>query len=193
MSKSKKKKKRPWRRSVLLVLFLVTAGFLFWGRHELLWGIQGYLLDRVEFFRVADQSDLPVPADTRPRPAEIVGIPDYKNVLRFPYKDEILTCYRMVDFGNRLCVCTEKGLTRPKAIDEIIKERTIRGRLERLEQSPLEDRLRRVFMKAGSIRLADGAFLLSEDRFPRPSILRVGFLCFCLILCCFSAYRLIKQ
>jgi len=98
----------------------------------------------------------------------------------------------MVDFGNRLCVCTGKGLSRPKAIDEIIKDRTIRGRLEGLKRSPLDERLRRIFLKVGGIRLAEDAFLLFEDRSPLPSVPKVCFLSFCLILCCFFGYRVIK-
>jgi hypothetical protein len=99
----------------------------------------------------------------------------------------------MVDFGNRLVVCTDRGLERPEAIDEIIKERTIRGRLERLKDSQLDGSLRRIFLKTSGIRLAEDGFLLHEERKPLPSPFKLGVLAFCLILCCFSAYRLIKQ
>ena len=192
MAKSRKKAKASGRRVVSLILFLAVAGVFFWGRHELLWGLKGYLLDRIDFLRIESQSALPPSSVLRVGPAEVVGIPDYKNALRFPYKNKILTCYRMVDFGNRLCVCTEKGLATPKAIDEIIKEHTIRGRLEGLMKSPLGDSLRGLFLKTAGIRLAEDALLLYEDPMPLPSKVKVGFLALCAILCCFFAYRLIK-
>lgn len=193
MAKSKKKKKKPPRRRFLLMLlFIMAAGVVFWGRHELLWGLKGYFLDEIDFYRIGSQSDLPPSAKGHVGPAEIVGIPDYKNVPRFPNEGKTLTCYRMVDFGNRLVVCTDTGLKRPEAIDEIIKERTIRGRLESLKKSQLNDSLRRIFLKTGSIRLAEDAFLLYEDPKPLPSKARLGLLASCLILCCFFAYRLIK-
>jgi len=192
MARARSKKRAPGRRWVYFLLFMVAAVVVFFGRHELLWGFKGYLMHEIDFLRVESQSDLPRRSDAQPRPAEVAGIPDYKNALRFPYKQEILTCYRVVDFGNRLCVCTVKGLSTPKVIDEIIKERTVRGRLEGLKRSPLDKRLRRIFLKADGIRLAEDAFLLSEDRWPLPSVLKVCLLSFCLILCCFFAYRLIK-
>ena len=193
MAKARKKKKKSRGRLVPFLFFLIAAGLLFWGRHELLWGAKGYLLDEIDFYRIEGQLDLPSSAETRVRPAEAVGIPDYKNAPRFPNEGRSLTCYRMVNFGNRLCVCTDKGLARPKAIDEIIKVRTIRGRLEDLTKSRINDDLRRVFLKSGGIHLAQDAFLLYEDPAPLPSKAKVGFLAFCGILCCLSAYRLIKQ
>lgn len=193
MANSKKKKRKPPRRRFIsLVLFIVAAGALLWGRHELLWGGKGYLLDEIHFYRIEGQSDLPPSGEGRVRPAEVVGIPDYKNVPRLPYRGKTLTCYRIVDFGNRLCVCTDKGLTRPKAIDEIIKERTIRGRLESLSKSQMDDSLRRIFLNTGNIRLAEDAFLLYEDSTPLPSKVKLGLFASCLVLCCFFAYRLIK-
>jgi hypothetical protein len=187
----KKKKKKPRGRLVPFVLFVFAAGIVFFGRHELLWGLKGYLLGEIDFYRIESQSDLPASAGARVRPAEVAGIPDYKNAPRFPYEGRTLTCYRMVDFGNRLCVCTDKGLARPKAIDEIIKVRTLRGRLESLTKSRMNDSLRRLFLKTGSIRLAEDAFLLCEDPKPLPSKVKVSFFAFCAILCCLSAYRII--
>jgi hypothetical protein len=192
MAKSRKKTKASGGRVVSLILFLAVAGVLLWGRHELLWGLKGYLLDRVDFLPIESHSDLPPSSVFRVVPAEVVGIPDYKNALRFPDKDKILTCYRMVDFGNRLCVCTDKDLTPPKAIDEIIKERTIRGRLEGLGKSPPGNRLRGLFLKTAGIRLKEDAVVLYEEPTPLPSKVQVGLLAFCAILCCFFAYRLIK-
>ena len=192
MSKRRKKKKTARRRFSWLVLFFLAAGFVFWGRGDLLWGLKGYLLDEIDYLRINSEPDLPPRSEARAQPAEISGIPDYKNSHRFPNEGRILTCYRMVDFGNRLCVCTEQGLTGPKAIDEIIKVRTIRGRLESLNKSQMNDNLRRIFLKTGGIRLAEDAFLLCEDKTPLPSPIKLGFLAFCLILCCLSAYRLIK-
>jgi len=193
MAKSKKIKKKPRRRRfVFLLLFIVAAGIVLWGRHELLWGLKGYVLDEIDFYRIESQSDLPPSAKARVRPAEVLGIPDYKNAPRFPYAGKPLSCYRMVDFGNRLVVCSDKGLKRPEAIDEIIKERTIRGRLERLKKSQMNDSLRRIFLNASSIRLAEDAFLLYEDPRPLPSRVKVGFFAFCVLICCFSVYRLIK-
>ena len=191
-AKKKKKKKKPRGRLFPFALFVLAAGFVFFGRHELLWGLKAYLIDRIDFYRIESQSDLPGSSEARVRPAEVAGIPDYKNAPRFPYEGRTLTCYRMVDFGNRLCVCTDKGLARPKAIDEIIKVRTLRGRLESLSKSGMNDSLRRVFLKTGNIRLAEDAFLLYEDPEPLPSSAKVGFLAFCVILCGLSAYRLIK-
>jgi hypothetical protein len=191
MAKSKKKKP-PRRRFILMLLFIMAAGVVFWGRHELLWGLKGHLLDEIAFYRIESQPDLPPSAEVRERPAEVVGIPDYKNVPRFPYQGKTLTCYRMVDFGNRLVVCADKGLKRPEAIDEIIQERTIRGRLASLKKSQLNDSLRRIFLKTGSIRLAEDAFLLYEDPKPLPSKVKLSLFASCLILCCFFAYRLIK-
>ena len=189
----KKKKKKEFRaRLVPFVLFLIAAGLVFCGRHELLWGVKGYLLDEIDFYRIESQSDLPPSGESRVRPAEVVGIPDYKNTPRFPTEGRTLTCYRMVNFGNRLCVCTERGLASPKAIDEIIKVRTLRGRLESLTRSPMDESLRGIFLKTGSIRLAEDAFLLYEDPTPLPSKVKTGFLSFLLILCCLSAYRLIQ-
>jgi hypothetical protein len=193
MAKAKrKKKKKPRGRLLPFVVFLVAAGFVFVGRHELLWGLKAYLLDEIDFHRIESQSDLPPSEPARVRPAEVAGIPDYKNTPRFPYEGKTLTCYRMVNFGNRLCVCTDKGLAKPKAIDEIIKVRTLRGRLESLNKSRMNDSLRRIFLKTGNIRLAEDAFLLYEDPKPMPSTGRVGFFAFCAVLCCLSAYRLIK-
>ena len=192
MAKSRKKAKTSGRRLVSLILFLAVAGVLFWGRHEILWGLKGYLLDRIDFLRIESQSALPPSSFLRVGPAEVVGIPDYKNALRLPDKDKILTCYRMVDFGNRLCVCTGKDLVPPKAIGEIIKERTIRGRLEGLGKSPLGDRLRGSFLVTAGIRLAEDALVLYEDPTPLPSRVRAGLFAFCAVLCCLFAYRLIK-
>lgn len=192
-SKKKKKKKARPRRFVSLVLFLVAVAVLFWGRYDILWGIKGYLLDRIDFCRIESQSDLPRRSGARVRSAEVVGIPDYKNVPRLPYQGRILTCYRMVDFGNRLCVCSEKGLVTPKAIHEIIEVRTIRGRLEALKKSDMDDSLRRLFLKAGGIRLAGDAYLLYEEKKPLPSRGEMGLFAFCAVLCCFFAWRLIKH
>jgi hypothetical protein len=192
MARAGKKKEASRRRFVYLLLFLAAAGAVFFGRREFLWGLKGYVLDEIEFLRIQSQSDLPPRSEAGPRPAEVVGIPDYKNALRFPYKGKILTCYRMVDFGNRLCVCTGKGLASPKAIDEIIKDRTIRGRLESLKRSPLDESLRRVFLKFGGIPVEEDAFLLYEDPSPLPSAWRVCLLSLCLLLSCFFAFRLIR-
>jgi hypothetical protein len=190
--KNRKKEKTARRRFPWLVLFLLAAGVVFWGRGDLLWGLKGYLLDEIDYLRINSESDLPPSAEAHVRPAEVVGIPDYKNAPRFPNSGKTLTCYRMVGFGNRLCVCTERGLASPKAIGEIIKERTIRGRLEILTKSQINDSLRRIFLKTGSIRLAEDVFLLYEDPTPLPSKVKLGFFAFCAVLCCFSAYRLIK-
>lgn len=192
MAKARKNKKKSRGRLIPFLLFLVAAGLVFCGRHELLWGVKGYLLDEIDFYRIESQSDLPPSVGARVRPAEVAGIPDYKNAPRFPNEGRTLTCYRMVNFGNRLCVCTEKGLKSPKAIDEIIKVRTLRGRLESLTKSRMNDSLRSLFLKSGGIHLAEDAFLLYEDPTPLPSKVKVGFLFFCVILCCLSAYRLIK-
>ena len=175
------------------MLFLVAAGILFWGRQDILWGVKGYLLGDMDFCRIQSQSDLPPRSGAHACPAEVVGIPDYKNVPRFPNRGVILTCYRMVGFGNRLCVCSKKGLARPKAITEIIKSHTIRGRLEALKKSDMNDSLRRLFLKVGGIRLAEDAFLLYEDEKPLPSKGKMGLFAGCALLCCFFAWRLIKQ
>jgi hypothetical protein len=194
MAKARKNRKKTARRRFSwLVLFLLAAGFVFWGRGDLLWGLKGYLLDEIDCLRIRSESDLPPSAEARVRPAEVVGIPDYKNAPRFPNAGMTLTCYRMVGFGNRLCVCTERGLASPNAIGEIIKARTIRGRLVPLKKSRLNDSVRRIFLKTGSIRLAEDVWLLYEDPTPLPSKGKLGFLAFCAVLCCFSAYRLIKQ
>ena len=192
MGKSRKKRKTSRATWVSFLLFLVTGAVVFLGRHELLWGLKGYLLDRIDFLRIESHSDLPGQSEGHVRPAVVKGIPDYKNEVRFPYKKKILTCYRMVGFENRLCVCSWKGLRAPKAIDEVIQSHTVRGRLEAFHGSPLEDRLHRLFLRVGSIRLEGNAFLLFEDRFPRPPLIKVGFLCTCLILCCFFACKVIK-
>ena len=192
-SRKKKKKTRPARhRLVSLMLFLAAAGILFWARQDLLWGIKGYLLREIDYCRIRSEADLPPRSGAGACPAEVVGVPDYKNVPRFPNEGVILTCYRMVGFGNRLCVCSEKGLAKPKAITEIIKSRTIRGRLETLQKSVLNTSLRRHFLKAGNIRLAEDAFLLTEDDRPLPSRGKMGLLAGCAFLCCFFAWRLIK-
>lgn len=193
MAKVRKKQKKSRGRLIPFVLFLIASGLVFLGRHELLWGVKGYFLDEIDFDRIESQSDLPPSAEARARPAEVEGIPDYKNAHRFQNEGRALTCYRMVNFGNRLCVCTEKGLAKPKAIDEIIRVRTVRGRLESLTKSRMNDSLRRIFLETGSIHLAKDAFLLSEDPRPLPSKVKVGLLSFCVILCCLSAYGLIKQ
>jgi len=192
MARARKKKRRSARKLASFAIFLVSAGVAFYGRYDLLWGGKGYLLGRIDFYRIENQSDLPSPSDSRVRPAKVVGIPDYKNSVRLPYNGKTLTCYRMVDFGNRLVVCSDKGLVKPRAIDEIIKERTIRGRLERLSRGPLEVRLRQDFQGLGGIRVQDDAFVLCEDKSPLPSPVKFGAFTLCLILCCFSAYRLIK-
>ena len=192
MVKPRKKKKTARQRFSSLVLFFL-AGVVFWGREDLLWGLKGYLLDETDYLRIRSESDLPAQSGVRGQPAEISGIPDYKNVVRFPYDGKTLTCYRMVGFRNRLIVCSDRGLKRPEAIDEIIKERTIRGSLETLSKSPLEDRLRKDLNEPGAgIRVRDDAFLLSEGKAPLPSPVTLGVLIFCMIACCFFAYRLIK-
>jgi hypothetical protein len=192
MAKSRKKRKTSRRRWLSFFLFLLTAAVVFTGRQDLLWGLQGYLLDRIDFVRVESPSDLPSGSGGPSRPALVVGIPDYKNQVRFPYERKILTCYRVVGFENRLCVCTEEELKAPEAIGEVIQSRTVRGRLEGLAGSPLEDRLRRLFWRASSIRLEENAFLLTEDPSPLPSLFKLGLLCLCLILCCFFAFRVIQ-
>lgn len=192
MAKAQKNKRGRGRRLLSFVLFLVSAGLLFMGRHELLWGAKGYLLNRIDFLEIEGESDLPPASEARARPAEVAGVPDYEHSLRLPHEGSTLTCYRMVGFGNRLVVCSRKGLKRPEAIDEIIKERVIRGRLERLGDGPLDDRLRRMFQESGKIRLPSEGFLLTEEQAPLPSPVRLGFLALCLILCCLSAYGLIQ-
>jgi hypothetical protein len=191
MAKARKKKGSRGRLASLAV-FLIAAGVVLYGRSDLLWGIRGYALDRIDFVRIERESDLPSGWGDRGRPAEVEGIPDYKNALRFSHAGKSLACFRMVDFGNRLVVCSDEGLKPPQAIDEIIRERRVRGRLERLGRSPLDDRLRKMFLQQGNIRLREDAFLLSEDEKPLPSPVRVGVLVFCLMVCCFSAYRLIQ-
>ncbi len=190
--KKKKKKKGARGRAIALIVFLLAAGALVWGRHELLWGARAYLLGEIDYFRLTGQADLPSPSKSGPQPAEALGIPDYKNALRFPHEGETLTCYRMVDFGNRLVVCSGQGLKRPEAIQDIIQNRSITGTLESLKKSSLDLPLRRVFQKEGGIRLREDAFLLLEDRLPVPPPVRLGILAFCMILCCLSAYKLIK-
>ncbi len=192
MAKKKKTAKTPRSRFVWLLVLLLSAVVVFWARHELLWAVKGHLLGRIDFHPIENQSDLPPLDETRARPAEVVGIPDYKHSLRFPHEDGILTCYRMVDFGNRLIVCSEKGLKKPDDIRDIIQNRSITGRLESLRKSGLDQPLRRLFQKEGNIKLQADAFLLREDRFPVPPPVRLGILAFCLILCCFSAYKLIQ-
>jgi hypothetical protein len=193
MARSRKKRNGTGRGKVVaLILFVIGGGALFWGRHELMWGLKGYVVGKIDFLEVEDEEGLPAPSEVQVRPTEAMGIPDYKNPIRFPYEGKTLTCYRMVGFRDRLVVCSDKGLKRPEAIGEIIKERSIRGRLERLNKSQMNDSLRRIFLKASSIRLAEDAFLLYEDPAPLPSKVKVGFLAFCVVVCCFSAYRLIK-
>ena len=184
--------KTSGRKLTFLILFLLAGGAIFWGRHDLVWGLKGYLLDEIDYLRIQSETDLPPVSRARTRPAEISGIPDYKHAFRVPYKGKILTCYRMVGFENRLCVCTEQGLAEPKAIDEILRERTLKGRLEVLGKSPMAESLRRLFLKTGGIRVAEDAYLLTEDRSPLPSKEKLGFLAFCVVVCCLSAYRLIK-
>ncbi len=193
MGKRCKKDGTSTKRGFQFVLFLLAAGVVFWGRQELLWGIKGYFFDRIDYFSVKRQSSLPLPADPLPRAAKVIGIPDYKHAVQFSSGSENLTCYRMVDFENRLVVCSTKGLKRPEAIDEAIQERTIRGRLERFGRGPSEERLRGIFQKVGRIRIQENAFVLFEDESPLPSPVKFGVLTFCVLLCCFSAYRLIKK
>jgi hypothetical protein len=193
MAKSQKRGKGSRGRLLSLVVLLLAAGVFVWGRHDLVRGVRAYLLDGIDYLHVEQRSDLPLPSDFLPCPAEVNGIPDYEHLLRFPHQGSTITCYRMVGFENQLVVCSYKGLRRPEAIVEIIRERSIRGRLTRLGKSPLEDRLRRGFRKAGNIRIREEAFLLLEEDSPFPSRVRLGILAACLILCCLSAYRLIKH
>jgi hypothetical protein len=192
MARARKKKKGPRGRLASLAVFLIAAGVVLYGRGDLLWGFKGYILGRIDFVRIEKESDLPSAWAGSEAPAEVEGIPDYKNVLRFPHTGKSLACFRMVGFGNRLVVCSDEGLKPPQAIDEIIKERRIRGRLERLGRSPMDDRLRTLFRQQGDIQVREDAFLLSEDEAPLPSPVGLGVFVFCLVVCCLSAYRLIK-
>ncbi len=195
-SKSKKKKTKRRispTRATFFLLFLASAAVVLWDHQALVQGLRGYLLGRIEYDRIESRGDLPSGAEGGARAAEVIGIPDYKHVYRFPYEGVILTCYRIVDFGNRLCVCSDKGLARPEAIDEVIRKRTLRGRLEPLAKSPLRHRVRRVFLRGGKIRLPEDAFLLREDPTPLPSLSRLALPVTCLLLCCLFAYRVIKE
>ena len=167
MKKSRKSKKRSGKKKsgsrfgklLLLFLFFLTAAVVYRERADLVGGVKTHLLRQSDPLVVKNIGDLPVVKGPDMQAVKTVGIPDYKNSYRFPFQQDMLTCYRMLGFENRMFVCTGEELKPPEEIDEIIRPRAVKGRLVRLDRSPLETPLRRGLKRTHRIVPADDALV----------------------------------
>ncbi len=180
------------KRIFFLFIFIIMAVIVYMERTEFLFGLKGYLYGDTDIKEIQALGDLPPPKGLYPQDVKAIGIPDYKNVCRFSFQEEFLTCFRMVGFANRLLVCSDKGLDNPEAIDEIIKPRKFQGRLTRLNNSPYQKTLRRCFKKTGGVHLSSDGSLLLDGQSSLPPLKKIVFLSFCLVVCCFSFFRFLK-
>lgn len=190
--KAAPKKKSTVRKIVLLLLFIGTAAVVYMQRTELVTGIQGHLFGKEHTSVIKELRDIPSLKGFSSHTVRVLGIPDYGNIIRFPFRDKILTCFRMTDFGNRLFVCTEKGLKQPDEIGEVLTQRSVQGRLTALGKSRIRDTLKRGFQRSHRILPANDACLLFEDESSLPSVGKTLALFCCLFFCFFFLYRLIK-
>ena len=190
--KVRKKKKKKGSKIVFFLLFVLTALLIYVQRDDLVAGIQGHFLGNERMSVIKELKDIPSPGGLVSQTASIVGIPDYGHTVRFPYREKILTCFRMTDFGNRLFVCTEKGLKQPEEIGDVLTQHSVQGKLTLLKKSRVQDTLSRGFQRSHRIFPADDACLLFEGESSLPSFAKTLVLCLCLIFCCFFLFRFIK-
>lgn len=190
--RSRKTSSGRWKRAVSLALFAASGAFLYVHRCDLQLGVMAHLLRVAEPVSIEEERDLPSPRVCCERSARVVGIPDYKNLVRLPSEGGSLTCYRMLDFRNRVVVCSRSGLKPPEDIEEIIRKRSIEGGLVLLRRSPQQLPVRRGFRKAVGVSLPQDTFLLVEGKSPTPSREEFALLASALAICCFSLYRVIK-
>ena len=190
--RSRKTSSGRWKRAVSLALFAASGAFLYVHRCDLQLGVMAHLLRVAEPVSIEEERDLPSPRVCCERAARVVGIPDYKNLVRLPSEGGSLTCYRMLDFRNRVVVCSRSGLKPPEDIEEIIRKRSIEGGLVLLRRSPQQLSVRRGFRKAVGVSLPQDTFLLVEGKSPTPSREEFALLASALAICCFSLYRVIK-
>lgn len=192
MKRGKKKRRAGALRFVFLALLATSGAILYWQRCDVVAGVRAYLL-RADALVVDEERDLPSSRSGCEKPARVAGIPDYRNLVRLPGEaGGTVTCFRVLDFGNRLLVCSPAGLKPPEDIEEIIRKRKFEGALVPLRKSPRQVAIRRGFRRAVGVSLSQDAFLLEEGMPAVPPVERFGILVMLAVLCCFSGYRVIK-
>ncbi|MEW6442112.1 MAG: hypothetical protein AB1640_14340 [bacterium] len=192
MKKSRKKRKTIWKRAASFVVFLGTAAFLYVNRCDLLATAVDYLRGNAGPAQIDDKADLPSGRTWCERPARVIGIPDYTNLVHVSSDGWKITCFRLLDFENRLIVCSPHGLKQPRDIEEIIRKRSLEGRLSLLRTSPLGATLRSRFSSRVGVELPEDAFLLREDSPSGRSPLWTAALTAAVVLFCFSLGSLVR-
>ena len=179
-------------RIFFLILFIISAIVVYIQKDELIYGIEGYITGKGNLIEVRKVSDLKLPERSGIGMAKIMGIPDYASTCPVLDGDQAYTCFRMIDFSNRLAICSQKGLKAPEGIDEVIKPRILKGRLVKLQRMAFDKDLRRCLKRSSNISLSRNTLVLLEGQSSLPSIEKLAILGGCLLLSCFSLYRVIK-
>ena len=179
-------------RNLFLILFIISVVVVYREKDALIYGIQGYLTGEGKSYEIRDPSDLSSLQELFASTVKVVGIPDYKNTCAITGADNHYTCFRILNFSNRLIVCTPKGLETPEAIDEVIKPKTMRGRLIWLDRTAVNKDVRRCLIKTRNISLSQDALILLEGRHTLPSVKKVALLFGCLLLACYSLFRVLR-
>lgn len=200
MAKKRSGEKSRQRKTATGVrgLFLLAAGLsgaaLFILRCEIDAGVRAYGMAAGREV-IESTADLPALSRACPRPAEVVGIPDYANVFRAEPRGggREVACFRILSFENRLIACSPHGLTQPRDIEEIIQKKGFSGSLDRLDRCPFEASVKRGFREKTGETLPRDAFLLEVGKVPVPSVHRFVLLVLLVPVCFFSAYRAIKR
>ena len=178
-----------------MFFFLVFVGavvMIYLGRAELVSGIKGLMGEFMGVQVVNSLKDLPAPGVQSSRTVRVQGMPDYKNPCLFEFQGLEFTCFRMIDFENRLVVCALEGLETPKEIDQLLKPVSVRGQLIPLKGFPSEKELRRAFKQTSKISLDDRVFVLAKDRISIHPYKKALVLFGCALVGLFSLYRIIK-
>lgn len=182
------------KKAVLLLLFSACALVVYFEKADLYTGIRGRLpgQDRTEV--VQKSADLPAAGAPVTSAVKAVGIPDYDHTVRFPdSRGDLLTCFRMTGFNNRLLVCTGKSLKKPEEIAEIIAARSFQGRLAPLGEHPMQETIRRSFEKTHRVRFPAGGWVLMEGSPHLPSLGKTLALSACAMLSIFFLIRIIQR
>ena len=191
-SKTGSRKKKPKGRWLLfLVLCLFSACVVLWQWEDFAAGLRMHLLPLRGVEEIADVNALDRVGQGSAAVVRVQGIPDYEGRLRVHSGKGVLTCFRMVGFGNRLFVCTDGGLKNPEEVEEVLQGLSLTGSLHPLEGSRFQDALERGLLGERGIRPAAGAWLLLAGSLQGPSLRKAVLLLICALLCIFFLTRFI--
>ena len=93
---------------------------------------------------------------------EATGIPDYKYTVKISISGETRFFFRMVEYGDSL-IFRSAELATPDSIESALTPQRVKGALQRLNDSPRGDRLRRLFQDRHGIRLGTRCYLVECD------------------------------